>query len=83
MARPYPAGGVSIAESNHHAVGPLLLPLAASRHSAGLPSPRVPGAILIVSDSTTQRIWAQEWGCGGEDRPGGSRPRIRISSVFE
>jgi hypothetical protein len=27
MARPYPAGGVSIAESNHHAVGPLLLPL--------------------------------------------------------
>ena len=51
MARPYSAGGVSIAESNHHAVGPLLLPLAASRHSAGLPSPNVPGAILIASDS--------------------------------
>jgi hypothetical protein len=25
MARPYPAGGVSIAQSNQHAVGPLLL----------------------------------------------------------
>ena len=68
MARPYPAGGVSIAESNHHAVGPLLLPLAASRHSAGLPSPRVPGAILIPSDSNHTGL-AKERRCGGEDRP--------------
>ena len=56
MARPYSAGGVSIAESNQLAVGPLLLPLATFKNPAGLPSPRVPGAILTVSDSTTHRI---------------------------
>ena len=39
-----------------YAVDPLLLPRAAFSNSAGLPSPRVSGAILIVSDSTTHRI---------------------------
>jgi len=71
MARPYPAGGVSIAESNHHAVGPLLLPLAASRHSAGLPSPHVPGAILIASDSNHT---------GFRPRRGGAEERTGLRS---
>ena len=53
MARPYSAGGVSIAESNHHAVGPLLLPLAASRHSAGLPSPVFPAPSLLLPTAIT------------------------------
>ena len=74
MARPYPAGGVSIAESNHHAVGPLLLPLAASRHSAGLPSPHVTGAILIASDSNHTGFRPRRG--GAEERTG-----LRFSSL--
>ena len=53
MARPYPAGGVSIAESNHHAVGPLLLPLAAPSISAGLPSPVFPAPSLLLPTAIT------------------------------
>jgi hypothetical protein len=39
-----------------YAVGPLLLGACGLSTTAGLPSPNVPGAILIVSDSTTHRI---------------------------
>jgi hypothetical protein len=71
MARPYPAGGVSIAESNHHAVGPLLPPLATFSNSAGLPSPRVSGAILIASDSNHT---------GFRPRRGGAEERTGLRS---
>ena len=56
MARPYSAGGVSIAQSNQHAVGPPILAACGLSTTAGLPSPRVPGAILIVSDSQSHWI---------------------------
>lgn len=68
--------------SEQQAVGPLLLPLAASRHSAGLPSPHVPGAILIVSDSITQRISGGCEGAGERAGPGGPLLCIRLPECF-
>jgi hypothetical protein len=61
MARPYSAGDLSRAQRARHAVGPLLLVPARRGLSktAGLPSPRVPGAILIVSDSTLNGFGAR------------------------
>ena len=53
MARPYSAGGVSIAQSNQHAVGPLLPPLAAFSNSAGLPSPVFPAPSLLLPTAIT------------------------------
>jgi hypothetical protein len=56
MATPYSAGGVSIAQSNQHVVGPLLLAACGLSTISGPTFPRVPGAVLIVSDSNTHRI---------------------------
>jgi hypothetical protein len=52
MARPYSAGDLSRAQRARHAVGPLLLAAFGLSKTAGLPFPHVPGAVLIISDST-------------------------------
>ena len=62
MAKPYPAGGVSIAQSNPTCCGPAAPGPGAPgpfSKTAGLPSPNVPGAILIVSDSTLNGLRAR------------------------
>jgi len=74
MARPYSAGGVSIAERAQRAVGPPLLgPLAADPLPRAYLPLRVPGVILIPFRQHAQRIAGKAWGCGGEDRPLGVR----------
>jgi hypothetical protein len=60
MARPYSAGGVSIAQSNPTCRRPAAAAACDLQQSSG-PTfpPGIPGAILIVSDSTLHRIEGQ------------------------
>ena len=53
------------------AVGPLLLAACGLSKTAGLPSPSVPGAILIVSDSQSHRIEDGRVGAGERAGPVG------------
>jgi hypothetical protein len=68
MARPYPAGGVSIAESNNRCRRPAAVAACGLQAFSGPTFPRVPAAILIASDSNHTGL-AKERRCGGEDRP--------------
>jgi hypothetical protein len=80
MATPYSAGDLSRAQSSQTCRRPAASGPGAPGPSttAGLPSPNVPGAILIVSASTTHRIWGGREGAGEKAGPGGPLSCIRI-----
>ena len=63
MARPYSAGGVSIAESNKRCRRSAAVAACGLQAFSGPTFPRVPGAILIASDSNHTGL-AQERRCG-------------------
>lgn len=67
MARPYSAGGVSIAQSNPTCRRPAAVAACGLQETAGLPSPNVPGDFLFVSFRESHRIEGKERGRGRED----------------
>jgi hypothetical protein len=70
MARPYPAGGVSIAQSNPTCRRPAVpWPRAAFQQQQAYLPPVFPATSLLFPTVNHTGFRAKERRCGGEDRP--------------